>query len=62
MPTAAIWGAGGIANTHMDALRSNGIAVAAVVSRTEDGARAFAQRWGIPRWGTDPAMAVYSGD
>lgn len=56
MPTAAIWGAGGIANTHMDALRSNGIAVAAVVSRTEDGARAFAQRWGIPRWGTDPAM------
>ena len=56
MPTAAIWGAGGIANTHLDALRSNGITVAAVVSRTEDGARAFAQRWGIPQWGSDPAI------
>ena len=56
MPTAAIWGAGGIANTHLDALRSNGITVAAVVSRTQDGARAFAQRWGIPQWGSDPAI------
>ena len=55
-PTAAIWGAGGIANTHLDALRSNGITVAAVVSRTQDGARAFAQRWGIPQWGSDPAI------
>lgn len=56
MPTAAIWGAGGIANTHVEALRSNGIAVAAVVSRTKAGAQAFAQRWGIPRWGDDPEL------
>lgn len=37
MPTAAIWGAGGIANTHLDALRSNGITVGG--RRQPDGGR-----------------------
>ena len=32
--------------------------VGCVYSRSEDRARAFAQKWGIPRWSTDMAEAV----
>ena len=55
---AAIWGAGGIAQTHAMALRAVGISIRTVVSHSEAGARAFAQQWGIPEWSTDPAALL----
>lgn len=54
----AIWGAGGIAQTHAMALRTVGVPVRTVVSHSEAGARAFAQQWGIPQWSTDPAALL----
>ena len=51
MQTAAIWGAGFIAQTHVDALRANGINIALVVSRTRQGAQEFAAAHGIPTIG-----------
>ena len=52
MQTAAIWGAGFIAQTHVDALRANGINIALVVSRTREGAQEFAvllrEKTGLP--------------
>lgn len=54
MPTAAIWGTGSIAATHVQALRINGINIAAVVGRTLEGTRAFAAKWDIPRYSVDP--------
>lgn len=56
MITAAIWGAGGIAHTHAEALRSCGIPIAAVVSRREEGSQKFAEQWKIPKYGTDPSL------
>ena len=61
MPTAAIWGAGSIAHTHAEALRACGIPIAAVVSRRESAAGEFAARWGITRFGTDPAILFEDG-
>ena len=55
---AAIWGAGGIAQTHAMALRAVGIPIRTVVSHSEAGARAFAEQWGIPEWSTDPAALL----
>lgn len=56
MLKSAIWGAGGIANVHADALQANGIAIAAVVSVTAEEAGAFARRWNIPKYGADPEI------
>lgn len=56
MPTAAIYGTGMIAHEHAKALRALGIPIAAVVSRRGDQARVFANIWGAPVWGTDPAL------
>ncbi len=53
---AGIWGAGFIARTHIEALRANGIEIAAVVSRAEEKTRAFAREYAIPVWSTDPAV------
>lgn len=61
MPNAAIWGSGFIAGTHVEALRSNGINILAVVSRSIEGSRAFAAKWGIPRYGTE-AEILFSDD
>lgn len=58
MPNAAIWGSGFIAASHVEALRSAGINILALVSRSADGSRAFAQRWGIPRFGTEPDILL----
>lgn len=55
---AAIWGAGGIAQTHAMALRTVGVPVRTVVSHSEAGARAFAEQWGVPQWSTDPAALL----
>lgn len=56
MPTAAIYGTGMIAHEHAKALRIFNIPIAAVVSRKEPSAQAFADAWGIPVWGTDTAL------
>ena len=56
MPTAAIYGAGMIANEHARALRALGVPIAAVVCRGETHAKAFAECFGIPVWGADPAL------
>lgn len=56
MQTAAIWGAGFIANTHVDALRANGIHIDLIVSRTLEGAKAFAESHGIPRYSDDASL------
>ena len=55
---AAIWGAGGIAQTHAMALRAVGIPIRTVIGHSEAGARAFAEQWGIPEWSTDPAALL----
>lgn len=49
-----IWGAGNIANTHAEALKASGIPIGAVVDISSEKAEAFAKRYGIQRWGTDP--------
>ena len=56
MLNAAIWGSGFIAGTHVEALRSSNVNIAAVVSRTLEGSCAFAEKWGIPRWSDDPSI------
>lgn len=58
MPNAAIWGSGFIAATHVEALRSAGINILAVVSRSLEGSRAFAESHGIPRFGTEPDILL----
>lgn len=54
MSEVAIWGAGGIANTHAAALKANGIPVGLVVNHNVDTAKEFAEKWGIPKWSADP--------
>ena len=51
---AAIIGGGFAGSIHASALRSCGIELAAVVTRREETARAFAGKWGATVWGTDP--------
>ncbi|HIY22209.1 MAG TPA: Gfo/Idh/MocA family oxidoreductase [Candidatus Flavonifractor merdigallinarum] len=55
---AAIWGTGYIANMHAVALKSNGIPIRVAVDINEGAARAFAQKWGIPKWSTDQAALL----
>ena len=61
MPRTAIWGSGFVAGIHAEALRSCKVDVAAVVSRSPDQSRAFAQRWAIPRWGSDESL-LFEGE
>ncbi len=53
---AGIWGAGYIACTHGEALRSLGISIGTVVDRDGEKARKFAEQFGAESWGTDPAL------
>lgn len=53
MIRTAIVGAGGIAELHVSAMKRLDARPAAVIAETEDEARAFAVRHGIPRWGTE---------
>lgn len=50
---AAILGSGFIAGTHVEALRSSRILIDAVVGRTMEKAKAFAEKWEISGYGTD---------
>ena len=54
---AAIVGTGLIAMSHARALRDNGIQIAVCVSRTQEGAKKFADAWGIPTYGTELSLA-----
>lgn len=58
MPNAAIWGSGFIAASHAEALRSRGIKILSVVSRSAEGSRSFAEKWGIPRHGTEAELLL----
>ena len=49
MIRTAIVGAGGIAELHVSAMKRLDARPAAVIAETEDEARAFAARHGIPR-------------
>ena len=57
----AIIGTGGIAATHARALQRLGHTPVAVVSRTEDGARRFAQRFSVPVFSRDIGAALADG-
>ncbi len=50
---SAIWGCGGIANTHAEAIQAMGAQLAAVVDVNADAAADFAARWGAAAHGTD---------
>lgn len=54
---AAIIGAGFSGQVHAAALKACGVEPAVVVTTKEETARAFAQQWNIPRWGTDLSLA-----
>ena len=54
---AALIGGGFAGGIHASALRACGIELGAVVARREETARAFARKWGISCWGTDPELA-----
>ena len=55
---AAIIGGGFAGEIHASALRSCGIDLSAVVTTRADSAKNFAQKWQIPRWGTDSLIAL----
>jgi predicted dehydrogenase len=54
---AAVIGVGFSGQLHVAALRACGVEVAAVIATREETARALAEKWGIPRWGTDLTLA-----
>lgn len=56
MNRAGIWGTGGIANLHAQAIMAAGISLGPVVNINEDSAFEFAKRWGAATWGTDPKL------
>jgi predicted dehydrogenase len=58
---AAIWGAGFIAGAHAQAIAAAGVELAAVVSADSGRTKAFAEKYGAARFGTDPAI-LFSGD
>ena len=58
---SAIWGAGGIAHTHAEALKASGIEISAIVDINEIAAKDFAEKWQIPNYGTDPSI-LYTED
>lgn len=53
---AAILGAGFISHSHAEALRYCRIRICAVVDRSEEAAKAFAQKWGIETYGTSEEL------
>jgi len=55
---AAIFGAGFAGEVHVNALRSCGVEPAVIITRHEESARAFAEKWGIAKWGTDRELAL----
>lgn len=58
---AAIIGGGVIANAHAEALRSNGIELAAIITSNNETARIFAERWHVPHYGDDISVLYRLG-
>lgn len=58
MLSAAIIGTGFIAEIHARSLHTLGIEIKAVVGRTEEGAKRFADKWNIPTFGTELSAAL----
>lgn len=56
MVKAGIIGTGWIAELHAQTLRSLGIEICAVVGRSEEKTRFFAEKWEISSYGTDAAL------
>lgn len=56
-----IWGTGNIANTHAEALKGIGITIGAVVNRSYEKAKEFAERWGVEAYGIDPKILMNDG-
>ncbi len=56
-----IWGGGGIAHSHVSALRSLGLNIHCVLDANLDAAQAFATQYGIPHAGTDQSLFVELG-
>lgn len=55
---AVLIGAGFAGRSHAAALRAAGVEIAAVITTRPSTARAFAEEWGIPAWGTDLSLAL----
>ena len=55
---AAIIGSGNAAELQAQAIKTLGAELAAVVTSKEETAKAFAEKWDIPKWGTDPGLAL----
>ncbi|MBR2548314.1 MAG: Gfo/Idh/MocA family oxidoreductase [Eubacterium sp.] len=55
---AAIIGGGNAAELHAAALKACGAEIAAVVTENQKTAEDFADKWGIPEWGTDLELAL----
>ncbi|MEG1631280.1 MAG: Gfo/Idh/MocA family oxidoreductase [Hydrogenoanaerobacterium sp.] len=53
---AAIWGAGNIAQTHAEMLRSTGVPLEAIIDVNEEKAHEFAEKWNVPIWSSDPSV------
>ena len=58
MVKAAIIGAGFAGDVHAEALHACGVCVEVVVCLSVEEARVFAEKWGIPKWGDDIALAL----
>ncbi len=56
MAKAGLIGTGWIAELHAQTLQTLGIEISTVVGHTEEKARLFAEKWGIPSYGTDAAL------
>lgn len=56
-----IWGGGGIAHSHVSALRSLGVSIVCVLDANLEMAQAFADQYGIPHAGTDRSLFVDLG-
>lgn len=55
---AAIIGGGNAACLQASALKACGVEIVAVVTGKKDTAEVFADKWEIPKWGTDPELAL----
>lgn len=60
MKQAAIWGVGGIAHIHAQALKYNNIKIAAIVDVNEKALKDFAKKWKINNYDTNPEILFAS--
>lgn len=56
MKKVAIWGAGGIADVHAQALKYNNLMLTAIVDVNYEVVKTFAKKWKIPNYGIDKTI------